>query len=372
MPVYSKSGKHYSHDFAYSEIKTLNEVDLNDEIIFYHHPYDKLQQGINFYNCLDEANWDLFRKNSQIKLIHNNDSETFEIYFVNDLVKTIKDRNLNPQQIYVVVMDENHKDFLLRNLTKAGVEGVNVSVKNYLFDTVQIPDNSEVSKTHKFSSLSRNYRIWRLFVYAELVKRNLIDKFNYSFHNINPYTETPNAVPLETMFNDLLNLEFGYIPQHVIDWLNDCPHELSSANEVRNKWSNVTYDAIRSADFHLIIETHFDQKEFCFDNKLYDRNFAPTSITEKAYKPIACAAPFIVFSTPYYLEDLRNLGFETFSPYINESYDQEEDNQERLNMIVDEIERICNLDDVNYSNLIDNCKKIADKNKQIFLKKKNA
>ena len=82
MPIYSKSGRHYSNDFKYQKIKTLDQVDYNNEVIFYHHPYDKLQSNIPLYNALDDASWEYLRNNPTVKLVHDNDSETFEIYFV--------------------------------------------------------------------------------------------------------------------------------------------------------------------------------------------------------------------------------------------------------------------------------------------------
>jgi hypothetical protein len=320
---------------------------------------------------LDEKNWKYLQSTPSVKLIHNSDSETFEIYFVEDLEKTVKERNINPMQLDIIVMDENHKTFLEKHLHERDVFGVNVSVNNYLFNTVKIP-NERLPITHKFSSLSRNYRVWRLYVYVELAKRKLLDNFNYSFHNIHPYNDPPKIIPLEIMIEDLSALGINELPSHVNQWLNSCPHELSISNEVQNKWSNVTYDTIISTDFHLIIETHFDQKEYVVGNNLYDRNFAPTSITEKGYKPIACQTPFIVFSTPFYLTDLRKLGFKTYSPFINEAYDTETDSGKRLNMIVDEIERICNLNSSDYRELVNNCKIIAKENLDFLKTKQNA
>lgn len=371
MPIYSKSGKHYSHDYQYQQIKTLDQVDYTDEVIFYHHPYDKLQGGINLYDCLDEKNWQFLRDNYNVKLIHNNDSETFEIYFVNELVKTINERNIAPFQIEVTVMDENHKHFLEKHLIRQGIRGVKIRVSNYLLKTVVLP-TKELPSTNKFSSLSRNYRLWRLYVYTELVRRDVIKNFNYSFHNIHPYSTPPTITSVSTMLEDLRKLGIEKVDQNVMEWLNQCPHELDLNNLVQDKWSNVTYDTILSTDFNLVIETHFDQKEYVFDNKEYSKDFSPSSITEKVYKPIACSKPFIVFSTPNYLSDLRNLGYKTFHPYINENYDSETNNTNRLNMIVDEIERICSLDEVTYKNLLDQCSNITKENLQVMLKNQNA
>ena len=129
--------------------------------------------------------------------------------------------------------------------------------------------------------------------------------------------------------------------------------------------------AIQSADFHLMVETHFDQRSFTGQFE-FDRKFGPSSITEKAYKAIACSRPFITFATPYFLEDLRNLGYKTFSPYIDESYDTEVDNVKRLNLIVAEVQRICKLSDDDYSQLVANCRSIAEFNQTYFKNRKNS
>lgn len=370
--LYSKTGKYYSHDFEFQQIKTLDDVDFSQQVTYYHHPYDRLQHGVTLFDCLDQTNWEYIRSSPTAKLIHDTNSETFEIYLVDDIVKTIKERGISPDQLEIIVMDENHKKFLVTQLMHRDVIGVNISVDNFLLRSITVPILNQKTSLKKFSALSRNYRIWRLHVYAELRKRNLLTHFNYSFHNISPYVDNPIPVPTETMISDLIITNFGVVPNSVTSWLDDCPHELLEINNVRDKWSNVTYDTINSSDFHLLIETHYDQKEYAYSNKEYSRDFSPSSITEKAYKPIACSTPFIAFATPNWLEDLRNLGFKTYAPFINEDYDKEVDSNKRLNMIVDEIERICSLDTDSYNELVSNCKQIAELNLNILIDKINA
>lgn len=369
--LYSKTGKYYSHDFEFQQIKKLNEVDYSQQVTYYHHPYDSLQHGVKIYDCLDDANWEYLRNNPASKLIHDSNSETFEIYLVNDIVKAITEQRFNPSQLEVIVMDENHKRFLITQLSGRGITGVNVSVDNYLLRSVEIPEGS-ATYNNKFSALSRNYRIWRLHVYSKLCDTDLLQHFNYSFYNISPYVDKPVPEKVDKMLEDLERTNFGKVSKSIKRWLLECPHELTLSNNVRDKWSNVTYDTIRGSDFHLLIETHYDQKEYVSNDKVYSRDFSPSSITEKAYKPIACSTPFIAFATPNWLEDLRALGFKTYAPYINEDYDKETDSNKRLNMIVAEIERICSLDADSYKELVENCKSIAAQNLQILKDKQNA
>jgi hypothetical protein len=64
-------------------------------------------------------------------------------------------------------------------------------------------------------------------------------------------------------------------------------------------------------------------------------------ISEKTFHhPIINLQPFIVMGNPYTLKTLRDLGFKTFSPLINESYDECTDFRNRFKLINAEISRL--------------------------------
>ena len=44
-------------------------------------------------------------------------------------------------------------------------------------------------------------------------------------------------------------------------------------------------------------------------------------LTEKTIKVLSCGMPFIILSTPKFLENLKKLGFKTYSSLWDESYD---------------------------------------------------
>lgn len=370
--VYSKSGKKWGHDYEFEQIQTLDQVNLrSNDVVYYHHPYDTLIENIPLYDSLEEDHWEHIRNYSDVYLVHDNDSETFDITFVQEVITTLEKRKIAPSKLRIIVMDENHKEFLENSLIDAGFRGIDIETRNYLLKEVQILEDI-IAPIKKFSSLSRNYRTWRLRLYIELVEKRILDEnFLYSFFNIWPYDDVPKIYPPEELIQDLKKSGKVDLSDDSIKWIENCPHELPSENNVQNKWSNATYAAILSSYIHVIIETHYDQKEFS-DGKDYDRSFAPSSITEKTYKPIACKKPFIAFATPYFLNDLRKLGFKTFHPYINEDYDMVENNTDRLHMIVKEIERISNLKDSEFFELIKGCESVSDYNYNLLLEKKNA
>ena len=66
-------------------------------------------------------------------------------------------------------------------------------------------------------------------------------------------------------------------------------------------------------------------------------------MSEKVFKPISQLVPFIYLTNPFSMAKLREIGYKTFSPWINESYDEEVDNDKRFFMILDEIKRLCSM-----------------------------
>jgi len=78
--------------------------------------------------------------------------------------------------------------------------------------------------------------------------------------------------------------------------------------------------------FSLVSETIFD----------YPYSFR----TEKIYKPILMAHPFVVAANCGYLRDLRNVGFQTFNSVIDESYDQIDCPHDRIQRIIETVRYI--------------------------------
>ena len=54
---------------------------------------------------------------------------------------------------------------------------------------------------------------------------------------------------------------------------------------------------------------------------------------------------FILMSTPYSLKYLKKFGFQTFHPFINEEYDKQENDLQRMQMIFDELDKFKNKSD---------------------------
>ena len=92
-------------------------------------------------------------------------------------------------------------------------------------------------------------------------------------------------------------------------------------------------------------------------------------LSEKTFKPVAMKHPFIVASTPHFLTKFKELGYKSFSPYIDESYDEERDDAKRMMMIVKEIERLANLSKTELEQFLVAMREICQHNYDLLMSK---
>jgi hypothetical protein len=135
--------------------------------------------------------------------------------------------------------------------------------------------------------------------------------------------------------------------------------QISSFNDNVNITSDVsavyTVNDFNSTAVSVVLET-------IFDNRIH--------LTEKTLRPIACGHPFVLAAGPGSLKLLRSYGFQTFHGYIDESYDDIQDSQQRLEAIIKEMKRIKDLSPAEFSNFRSAIQSIAQYNKKIFFSKK--
>jgi len=127
--------------------------------------------------------------------------------------------------------------------------------------------------------------------------------------------------------------------KHYQDFVAVNPSLAISRHDLENYFEPSQADATASADYNnsdyqhtaieVVLETLFDDTRW--------------HLTEKALRPIACGRPFILAASAGSLHYLRSYGFETFSEFIDESYDTVQDPAKRLASICKEMERIAQL-----------------------------
>jgi hypothetical protein len=343
----------------------LTKCNFEQDDIFYYDRHDLSIRKEEFDTFIDEEHWNHITSTPTVKVLINFSDDYFNAIDVERLSKTILDKNINPSQVYMLVMDENFKTFALELFEKLGIKGINVYHYNFLLKKLNINYTYTQTPDYKFSVLSRNYNPLRLSFYLYLLENDLIKDFIYSFHNYLPYIEQKN-ISINTVKEDATKV--GYEPTSKRDkWIEGLPYDLGNRN---SKWIDEINDAISNSNFHLLIESHFDPylgPAFEHARKEYNiEEFSPAFPTEKTWRVILCKRPFIAASTPYFLKGLKQLGFKTFSPFIDESYDNIENDEDRKSSLLNEIKRIINLPEDERNYIITQCKDICEHNYQLL------
>jgi hypothetical protein len=116
-----------------------------------------------------------------------------------------------------------------------------------------------------------------------------------------------------------------------------------------NKWGDVYIkpELYQDTYFSIVTETVFD----------YPYSFR----TEKIWKPIAIGHPWIAVANAGFYRDMHNLGFQTFKNTIDESFDQIENNADRLDRIAQVVLDLCQQDLVTF---IKECYNVCKYNQQ--------
>jgi len=71
----------------------------------------------------------------------------------------------------------------------------------------------------------------------------------------------------------------------------------------------------------------------------------PIRITEKALKPLVNFHPFLILGNPGSLGFVRDLGFQTFAGFMDESYDQEPNPIARFKLLYRQFSKLCRADE---------------------------
>lgn len=175
----------------------------------------------------------------------------------------------------------------------------------------------------------RRTRDYRLAFLYKIATDDLLEKANWSCLTPVEFNEN-NVLAMQDKYNFELN------STKVEQLCNLIPHSLDgetgSTYETVGTWTDQTFCsplAHKNAYLYLCSETFIDGEY--------------KSLTEKIFKPIINFQPFLFIAYPGALALLHKLGFKTFAPLIDESYDNELNDVKRLNMIYAELNRICNM-----------------------------
>jgi hypothetical protein len=181
-------------------------------------------------------------------------------------------------------------------------------------------------KIKDYNALQKRVRAHRIWLFKKLHDHglfehgiNTMNEFHWlSSHMEDRWISEEECAEL-SKFTPMIPVD-NPTPAHFDEFSSqDCGKYISDFYEdiTLNTWVSVISEAIYS-----------DHDGACF-------------ISEKSFKPIATCHPFIIYGAKHSLKYIRSLGYKTFHPYIDESYD-EMNSWDRMDAIIKEIIKIKN------------------------------
>lgn len=218
--------------------------------------------------------------------------------------------------------------------------------KNALFEFSG--DYAETSRGKRYLCFNKVPRKHRVDLLEILLQRNLVKDGYVSFEGTEGWLDKLDPEKYPTILREK----------------NNFPLRLNITEERSNPVDLIPDDLqyFSNSYFSVVTETVFYPEK---------DNDSSIFFTEKTYKPIICNHPFILVGRPGALKKLKEFGYKTFSPYIDERYDEIEDDKERLIAIANEIERLSSVEYLFEENWHKNIKLIVEYNKNVFFEKKH-
>jgi len=210
-------------------------------------------------------------------------------------------------------------------------------------------------KPYKFLFLNGRSRLHRKYLRERFAQSSLLDQSLWTWLDAN--ADPAQYLELEHQGKNLLitGNQIKYLPaQYEVDRYQKSLQQKTDSFFVKhdlfcNEWGEIYLKAEPYVDtyFSLVSETVFD----------YPYSFR----TEKIWKPIAMAHPWIAVANSGYYRDLKQLGFQTFSHVIDESFDAIENHQDRIDRVVSIVEDLCQQD---LASFLEACYNVCKYNQQ--------
>jgi hypothetical protein len=239
-----------------------------------------------------------------------------------------------------------------------GIEDTKMSKKMYEYTKRNV-----YTRGFYFNSFNGSCKNHRTALIYSLIENNILNKGLVSYRAFDKFThleESERGLDRKEVYN-LLNDEFKIdVNENILDkFLSivpisfDCDYGNIESGP-RDFMSNLF--AYYTSYFSIVTESFYDS----------DRPLIATPI----WKSITSFQPFIVFGDKNYLKRLRDYGFKTFSPFIDEQYDSMDNISDRLRLGVDEVVKLCSMTLLELHEWYSELRPILEHNFKVFNKLK--
>jgi hypothetical protein len=236
-------------------------------------------------------------------------------------------------------------------------------------------DTSIYNKRDGFLSLNGSMRTQRILLLIELIKNGYIKSDGTIANNNNniSFLLYDNSKFNKESYGIFINnmLENGDISKEDFDLLEDITNSLPIiANGEEGERPDLLLREYYANILNLVTDnaTGFDDS----DNFKY----GTITLTEKAWKPFKTHQLPLYIGLPGYVDVIRNLGFDVFDDFINHNYDKEQNHIERIKIVVEELNKLTQLDMLAFYNqnrkrFVKNCANIYKLKSEAYLELHN-
>jgi len=191
--------------------------------------------------------------------------------------------------------------------------------------------NKESKKLNHFLCFNRVTKLHRVAIFGELMSNDALKDKSISTLG---GSQNGNEKHFFTMILQGLADSYEHSKVRLLKYYRDydsTKHHIYDCDDLENnKANNLNTTAHKNTFVNIITESLIDNRSVFY--------------SEKTFKPMACAQPFILFGNPYSLKKLKEYGFKTFDKWWDESYDDETDFAIRLAKIVNVLKEIASWD----------------------------
>lgn len=299
--------------------------------------------------------------NKKILLIFDYKSFYSKTHMINQVNEALLKMNFNFSNVYIITQLEYDIHAIKRVMPEVNVvsrdrwlkELFRMQIIPHVFEKRAELDTTEIINK-RFSLFIRRHHKVRFEFLCSLIAAGLEPQLHYTFAN------TESDMSPES-FKEIIPERLSYA-RHILDtWVEGIPYTVPN-----EQYSHVHYPMnlkhyCEKSDINIVFET-----EPFGEYSAYSYQGFGSFLTEKTYKAILFRKPFIIVSEQHGLKALRAFGFKTFSPWFNESYDDIEDFDQRVEAVLAEINRLSLLSDDEMAAIIREVHDITEHNHKVL------
>jgi hypothetical protein len=253
----------------------------------------------------------------------------------------INDNEIDVKKIYIV--NNNSKLSTYNEIYKTNINTYTLNFiphsSTKVLDKVGGCEFVENKKGKFFMCFNKSPKVHRYALLCFLKKHNLLDEINWSL------VPNYNCNPTGDFYNKLFNNEEKELFKEEIKYFNDLKFKRSDY-EIDKEWFNEFQD-INRHDFPIWLHNPelIENYESSYVNIITESMFLDTEnnihISEKSFKPFFYHQFPLILSTRGHIKKMKErFGFDFYEDIIDHSYDDEPNQNKRLEIFINEIKRL--------------------------------